>query len=78
MDASRTLLPGCDQDARLAPKIVIVMRRAGGVLQRCTPGGNTMMSDHCSDQYHVVGRCRVVGKISVVSMQLTERVSVSP
>ena len=47
------LLPGCDQDARLVPMIVM-LREGGGCCNPVTLGANTTHGD-CSGQCHAEG-----------------------
>ena len=49
----RVLLPGFDRDVRLAP--AIVMRRAGGVLQRQAPGDRAMKNGNCPNPSYTEG-----------------------
>ena len=63
-----TLFPGRERDAPIAP--IIVVRRAGGVLQRGVPGDNSMVRDDCPDQYHVEGMWCIVGKDRVCGATL--------
>jgi len=72
-----TLLPGYDRDTRFVP--TIVMRRAGGVLQRygrqdilrCVRTVRTSVTR----RVHCVGRDEAVGRLSTVSMRVKEGAS---
>lgn len=81
MDGRRTLLlPNRDRDARFVR--AIFMRRAEALLERRTPGGNTVMRDDCLGQYPAEGSlcrqrssCRkALSAVSIVSTEVKEGV----